>query len=226
MEIIRRNLDEGTIEVSIINKEYIKFFSDFFEDEEKAINLLKTCYEMSEQDVRPRRIINNISRLISLGDELISLKPGRYGLAIFYWIVSIEAVSHIANRGEKERFKIKIIRDFFEKYINEADKEFLLEHIERAASDMREEASPKINLSIIATIFYNIRHDFVHEGIYSNFHFSSNNEERVLNSLVMKEYGKDVEEERTYYISVTYEQMRKIIINGLLNFLEKQMDNQ
>ncbi|MGO4532841.1 hypothetical protein AB4Z30_27470 [Paenibacillus sp. 2TAF8] len=226
MEIIRRNRDEGTVEVSVINKEYIDFFNDFFGDEEKAINLLKDCYEMTYQDVRPRRIINNISRLISLGDELISIKPGRYGLAIFYWIVCIEAVSHIANQGEKERFKIKIIRDFFEEYITETDKDFLLEHIERAASDMREEVSPKINISIIATIFYNIRHDFVHEGIYSNFHFSSNNEERFLNSLVMKEYGKDVEEERTYYISVTYEQMRKIIINGLLNFLEKQMNNR
>ncbi|OWR29825.1 hypothetical protein CDO73_12100 [Saccharibacillus sp. O23] len=225
MEIIKRNLDESTIEVSAINKEYIKFFGDFFEDENRGIDLLKTCYEMSEQDVRPRRIINNIARLISLGDELISLKPGRHGLAIFYWIVSIEAVSNIANQGEKERYKIKIIRDFFEEYINEIDKEFLLRHIERAIIDMREENSSEISLSIIATIFYNIRHDFVHEGIYSNFHFSSANEERVLNSLVMKEHGKDVEEERTYYVSITYEQMRKIIINGLLNLLKRQMDN-
>lgn len=223
MEIIEKHNVDGYIEVSAISEEYIKFFSDYFRDREKAIKLLRACYEMN--DVRPRRIINNISRLISLGDEMISIKPGRYGLAIFYWIVSIEATNHIANQGTKERDKIKIIRRFFAECIDEVDQAFLLGHIERSLSDERVKEPSKLSLDIIATIFYNIRHDFVHEGNYSNFHFSHSNDERIINSLTMKEHGKDKEEERTYYISITYEQMRNIIIKGLLNFLKKQMGN-
>jgi len=221
LEIIEKYTSEGFVEVSVISEEYIKFFSEFFGDREQAIKLLRTCYEMD--NVIPRRIINNISRLISLGDEMISIKPGRHVLAVFYWIVCIEATSHIANHGAKVRDKIKIIRRFFAECIDEADQAFLLEHIERSLSDERAQNSSGLNLDIIATIFYNIRHDFVHEGNYSNFHFSQKNDERIINSLTMKEHGKDKEEERSYYVLITYEQMRKIIIKGLLNFLKKKM---
>ncbi|WP_018750860.1 hypothetical protein [Paenibacillus sanguinis] len=209
-----------------INDDYVEFYSCFLGDEEQALCLIKRCYKITEVDVRPRRIVNNIARLITLADDQMKIRGGRYGIQIFFWMVCVEAIYNISKPLNPKKDKITTIRKFFNESILREDQLFILDHITRSIVDYRWNYTKHLHMNIIANIFYFVRNDFVHEGSYSNFHFKSEDSSTtIMNSIVLKEFKDDVFEERIYDVNVTYSQMRDIIIRGCINFLNKHLES-
>ncbi|MEX1028876.1 MAG: hypothetical protein WDZ91_02380 [Paenibacillaceae bacterium] len=209
------------------NPRYIDFYKNFFDNEERAHSLLSKCYLLSEtyiddeELVKPRRIVNNIARLLGIADELRANRHGGYGLQIHFWMICIEAIVNIATPSRRK--KIAIVRQFFIEFIPDEDQQFLLRHFTRLITDERWFNSPQLDISIIASIFYAIRNDVVHDGEYSDFHFSDSNDNPTQNILKLREFDNDSFEPRHYHVTVTYEQMRTIMIRACLYFLSERI---
>lgn len=126
------------MELSTTNAKYISFYASFFSSQEKALSLILECYELSdiriadEELAKPRRVLNNIARLIGIADDLRLLKYGGYGLQIHFWIICIEAIANISNPSKAK--KVDIIRKFFTTFVSNEDQEFSLSSITRSIS--------------------------------------------------------------------------------------------
>lgn len=42
-----------------INQDFINFYTNFYKDRDKAIELLNRCYEFGDVSLVPRRLVNN-----------------------------------------------------------------------------------------------------------------------------------------------------------------------
>lgn len=206
----------------------LEFYEPFFENREAALEKLNECYTM--ENPLPRRIMNYTERLISLGEDA-GRGRGGHGIEATHFVICIEALTHLLNPDEDlgTGDKIGRIKNFFTEYVSKADKAVLRKGIVRSIIDDRG-VDEKLDISVIARVFSEVRNKYVHEGVYYDFSFSTNTKDElefgrtaILNNLTIKEYNKDKRENRIYEISLTYEEFRSIMIRACLNFLEKQI---
>jgi len=198
-------------------KELSDFYREFFSNNAEMEKFIVEKLGYRKSNI-PRRMINNIQRLVTLSDDIEKIKNGRDCLRLFFLVVCIETLYKFANSTQK---KLRMVIDFFQTYVAEDDKIFLLSNIRRDYDDCRykpgEPFDDNIDLEIFARIMYEVRSYFVHEGDYSSFHFA-HNDIPELNHISVKEKDGAQKEEMMYSVSLKYADFRKICVNGLINY--------
>lgn len=206
----------------------LEFYEPFFNDREATLAKLKECYSM--ENPLPRRIINYTQRLITLGDDAGKGRGG-HGIEVSHFVICIEALTHLLYPDEElgSGDRMGRIKNFFSEYVSKSDKSLLRKGIVRSIIDERG-YDEKLDITVIARVFSEVRNKFVHEGIYYEFSFSADHEDNalygrtaMLNNVTLKEFNKDKAQDRTYEISLTYDEFRSIMIRACLNFLDKQI---
>lgn len=202
------------------NTDYINFYEEYFGDRKRSIELISKSYSFSEavrnenlELLAPRRIVNNIARLITLGDILYREKKGLYGAQIFYWFTCIEAISFIPTE-QSEIDKLKLFKRFFRENVNDEDKRTLIKCFSPTIPKIL--GNQTFSVEKIASILYAIRNNLCHEGSYI---FSFGKED---DPIINIPYSNN---DFSITVSITYEQTRKIIIRTCLNYLQNKINN-
>ncbi|MEQ7053794.1 hypothetical protein ABN764_24465 [Paenibacillaceae sp. P-4] len=209
--------------MSILNEDYIHFYSNWFGSEDKAKTFLEKCYE--EGNLVSRRLANKLARVIIFSDFCMNNKKGNRSIQIFLWMALIESTEyiHFPEKDSEKVDKLGVILRFFRKYVTQDDKEELLRNLRRSVLDDRFETQTEISIDIIARILYSIRNEFVHGMDFHTSLFSESNDDNYLETIKLREFKKDDKEERHYEMSITHQQLRAIIIRSFINMIESEM---
>jgi transcriptional regulator with XRE-family HTH domain len=190
-------------------KKLSQFYKEFFTDDKAMEKFIRDILAFKKSN-KPRRMINNIERLITLADDIETIRPGKECLKLTFIVICIETLYTLKNI---KLHKVKMVVDFFNNYITVKEKELILNHVKRSFADSRfspgMEFQKDIDLEIFARIIYEIRSCFVHEGNYYDFHFA-HNKVSMMNYVIVKEKENEPREERVYDIGISYSEFRNI----------------
>jgi phenylpropionate dioxygenase-like ring-hydroxylating dioxygenase large terminal subunit len=211
--------------MNIINEDYVRFYTHWFNDKDKAMVFLERCYEKPKGNLIPLRLANQLARVILFADFCMNHKRGDRGVQIFFWMALIESIEYIyyPDKDSEKVDKLGVILNFFRNYISAEDKEILSRNLRRSVSDDRFQNTKEINIDIIARILYSIRNEFVHGLEFHTSLFSDSNKDVWLETVRLREFKKDDKEERNYEMSITHQQLRSIIIRSFINMIEEEL---
>ncbi|MEC0169893.1 hypothetical protein [Paenibacillus graminis] len=207
----------------LINEDYIAFYTSFFNDQDKAIDLLNRCYDLTESNIFPRRMVNQLARSILFSDYCYLHKSGNRSFQVFIWMSLIESYEYILHPDiDSEKVdKLAVILNFFRSHLNDEDRILLTKNLRRSVIDDKfYENRSELPIDTISRILYSIRNEFTHGLEFHTSLFSDSNEEKYLESIKMKEFKKDTKAKRDFEFSITHEQLRDIIIRTSLNKIE------
>ncbi|HYE08722.1 MAG TPA: hypothetical protein VEF53_00935 [Patescibacteria group bacterium] len=215
-------------------KELKKFFRDYFNNEEEATLFLNGILNYEDSNI-PRRMINYIKRLLSLADDIEKIRPHKDSLKIFFILVCIESL-YTLEFPNNEESKLQIVIRFFNDYVEQVDKEFILQNVTRSFADKKCEKGYediKLNIEIFVRILVEIRNKFAHEGIYWDFNFLHDMHSVCLMNFIEVEESKEEfqlirkrkkpREERIYDIKLTYKDFRRICTKGMINYVNSYL---
>lgn len=211
--------------MNVINEDYVRFYTHWYNDQGKALAFLERCYEKPKGNLVPLRLANQLARVITFSDFCMAHKKGDRSVQIFYWMALIESIEYIyyPDKDSEKVDKLSVILNFFRKYISTEDKEILLRNLRRSISDDRFGNTKELNIDIIARILYSIRNEFAHGLEFHTSLFSDSNNDVWLETVKLREFKKDNKEERHYEMSITYRQLRSIIIRSFINLIEEEL---
>lgn len=222
----------------------LDFFAPFVTDKGEFVAFVTSVLRQKDNNI-PRRMLNSIERLISLADDMESIRRGQHCLKIFYFVVCIETLYFLAGSKLK---KYMIVIDFFDNFVTDADKDLILARFRRDPADdkfflkMRPDetdeqyhervAKNKITMEVFGRVINELRNCFAHEGDYWNFHFADNGYSQMNSLLVAENYdeykllqdGKIDNLERTYSVDLTYNQFRTVCVKGFLQFVRAYLE--
>lgn len=206
----------GLLYGAVINDEQylyprlLDFFIPYVSDIEEIATFITQALRL-RQNFIPRRMLNSIERLVTLADDTEIIRPGKHTLKIFYFVVCIETLYSLSGSNLS---KLGMVKDFFNSYILEQDKQLILNGFRRDLSDNRfnvhrqpEETfveyearlngptidrtfNTQVTMEVFASVINELRNCFAHEGDYWQFHFAES-DHTVMNSLIVTENRVD-----------------------------------
>jgi hypothetical protein len=240
-----RKISEGLIEKYFGDSEYfdktVLFYSNFFPDVDQLQDFLEKVFSYRKRNDAnvPRLMINRIERFSNILEDILD----KTEVKIFFLITAVESLYGLSeNKLDSKR---KILSDFFVNYTEDNDQRRLLNGIKYSIGDPKYTYidDGQMALSDIADLLTELRNKMAHEGTYGYFSFPSDGDcplLNVLNVYVGSEFDKAREKlkrlkkrkgvtadldrykrravyQRGYEISITYGELRKIMIRGMIN---------
>jgi len=232
--------------------ELLNFYTPFVKDKVELAAFISSVLCLTNNNI-PRRMLNSIHRLVTLADAMEQVRPGKDSLKIFFFVVCIETLYHLRD-GDVANKTLAVI-DFFDNFIEAADKQIILDRFQRSLGDERyrvsrldhesaakyakrmrnlKRMSTQISMDIFARIVNEIRNCFAHEGDYWKFNFAKNDDTSMLNSLIvaenqeedrLKRKGITQGLRRVYEVDLTYEQFKAACVRGFLQFVKAYSKN-
>ncbi|WP_440117683.1 hypothetical protein [Paenibacillus sp. QZ-Y1] len=199
-------------------KKHRQLFEKYFNSNIELEDFINKNLGDSKDNIQ-RRTINTVERLVALADELIVVKPGKWDLAIFFLLSCIESIYTL---NEYELKKQEIIIDFFENYISDKERRFLIKNIK--ISDERAPYNYEINNERFSLLLISIRNQVAHEGVYWNLHFIEEEaDERIpkLNRFFAKPDKNSQAKEVVFLNTMKFSELRDIFIKGFIRFINK-----
>lgn len=127
----------------------------------KVCDMCVDCivYKNPEYRFYPRRMINNVKRLVELADSTESIKPGKDSLKIIFYQSCIETLQKIKDTKTKKKYLLII--DFFVNYFNNKEKELIVSSFDLNGTNC-------LCIEDFAWIIMKLRNSALHEGEYWN----------------------------------------------------------
>ncbi|HHX94316.1 MAG TPA: hypothetical protein GX691_00620 [Clostridia bacterium] len=185
----------------------------------------------------PRRMLNSIRRLVTLANDMEKIRKGKDSLKVFFYVVCIESL-YIIKDPKTTMNKDEMVRDFFKNYISLEDKALIKRTVhKKRENEIHKEKKidflgtnkeievleDKLELTQFAQILIDCRNTFVHEGIYWGFSFAKDSPVDVPVDLQSIRYMKRTD--KYYQVELTYEQFRRICINGFIRLVQEYFDS-
>ncbi|WP_339241279.1 hypothetical protein [Paenibacillus sp. FSL F4-0243] len=104
------------------------FYTRWFKDQEMASSFLARCYEDHNDNYIPRRLANQLARVINFSDFCMDNKSGNRSVQIFFWMSLIESIEYIyfPDKDSEKVDKLGVILNFFRNYVLENDNPYYL----------------------------------------------------------------------------------------------------
>jgi hypothetical protein len=207
--------------------EVVEFYKDYFQSATELEKFLFNVYEYpndpDSETITPRIMINSVQRLVTLADDMDKVRPQKPALKVFFLAVCIESL-YVNAKFDKRFKKYEMIIDFFENYISQYDKDFIINRIRRSLADDKfvpgKTFDSKITMEIFSRIINEVRNTFVHQGDYWSFNLAqSNSDYALMQDIVIEEEKSKGKYERIYEIRLDYDNFKAICIRGFINFI-------
>lgn len=226
----------------------VQFYSNFLQNADDLQEFLEKVFSYEKiKDINiPRLMINRIERFANLLEDV----KGKIEVKIFFLITAIESLYSLSENKLSDN-KRRILNDFIENYIGSVDQNRLINGIKYSAADREYsfQQDGRMNLSDIADLLTELRNKMAHEGTYGYFSFPRDGVPvlNVLNLYVGNEFSEaraKIERlkkrkgitvnldryknrkiyQRVYEISITYNELRKIMVRGMINYTEQYIN--
>lgn len=222
-------------------KIFIEFYQQFFSDDVELEKFFKNVFKYDETNKIPRRILNQIQRLISIADDIDIIRPQRDPLRIFFMRTCLEAIYKLTGKSNKEAGK------FFEEYLCEQGKKYILSSFKLLDVELKEELTDEkkiqfeykrtfdFELKHFAELFRSVRNNVAHEGNYYEMQFwardneytwlsSCESDECVLDATLWKKKEFGIV---SFHFETTmmYGKFRYYFVEGCIKFLNDYIRN-
>jgi hypothetical protein len=177
---------------------WLDFYTPFFPSREATVLFVTELEDLDHGAPRHRAkiLMHQTQRLVTLADDLETIRPGKQSLQLAFLIICCENVAKLFhNFGEDGQSKA-YVRRFFNEFLVEADREQL------AGALTRHDLRP-LSILEIADTLYAVRCDVVHEGKYWGFHFDDGR-------MAMLNTDPDVN------VYIQFSELRDIVVRGAI----------
>ncbi len=145
---------------------WLNFYAPFFPSREATALFVGALEELDRDTPRHRAkiLMHQTQRLVSLADDVETIRPGKQSLQLVFLIICCENVAKLFHDFGEDGQSKAYVRRFFDEFLVDADRGRL------AGGLTRHDLQP-LSIREIADTLYAVRCDVVHEGNYWGFHF-------------------------------------------------------
>lgn len=187
------------------SSKYVNFYAPAFRTKRDAQEFVESLESLGAADPRHQAkiMMHQAQRLISLADDLPSMRKGNETLPLLFLLVCAEHMAKLFENFAREGQSKAYVHKFFDFFLSDEQKESL-------GSGIAKRGGPK-TLRTAVDILYAVRCDAVHEGRYWGFHFgrkdSTLNDDGVV-------------------ASITFKQFRSVVLAGCITAIERYVAQQ
>ncbi len=150
--------------------DWLEFYVRFFQTSEAATSFVAACEAKSPPDNTAKLIMHQTQRLVSLAEDIPRIRPERESLQAFLLVVCAEAVSKLDAGSGASIGSRAAVRRFFSSLVPSACHPFL----ESAFTTTSTTPNRTLSLQEVSDLFYEVRCDVAHEGVYWTLALSPN----------------------------------------------------
>jgi hypothetical protein len=148
-------------------EKWVEFYRPFFATDEDTFQFVKLNEDLDHSSpMHPAKIMmHQTQRLVSLADDLPTIRPSRDSLQLLFLVICAENIAKLHDNfaGEgKSRF---YVQRFFTCIVPVTDRDAL------ASGFVHRRPRQSFSIAEVADLLYDIRCDVVHEGMYWGFFF-------------------------------------------------------
>lgn len=189
----------GSIDV----ERWLPFFEPFFASPEAARAFVEPVEALPLSDPRhqARIMMHQTQRLVSLSDDLPTIRKGNEGLRLLFLMICAEHIAKLADKYDEEGQSRAYVRNFFSWFLDAKNQcKFCtgITHHDGTPTSVQEAADA----------LYDVRCDIVHEGKYWGFHFHDA-------GTPMLNLEPDV------IVSFTLQDFRALVVRGCIRAIER-----
>lgn len=146
-------------------------------------------------------MMHQTQRLISLADDLPSIRPNNETLQLLFLLICAEHIAKLFKDFTGEGQSRAYVRNFFRWFLS-------LEQQQRLCAGILRHDQTPLSLQEAVDALYSVRCDVVHEGKYWGFHFR-NGDDPFLNC------QPDV------VVSLTFFDLRRLVVMGCITAIKR-----
>jgi hypothetical protein len=105
--------------------EWLEFFRPHFDSETETVRFVEECESQSSPANTAKILMHQTQRLVSLADQVLEIRPYDESLHVLFLIMCSENISKLQDGYVGEGKSRTYVRRFFERFLSQADKDFL-----------------------------------------------------------------------------------------------------
>ena len=182
---------------------WLPFYVPFFPSaaDARAFVVPLEALRLGDQNHPAKIMMHQAKRLISLSDDLPSIRKDNESLRLLFLLICAENIAKLADGFEGEGSSKLYVRNFFRWFLLPEQQNYL------CSAFTRHDCTP-LSLQDVADALYGVRCEIVHEGKYWGFHFHDGRI-AILNT------------EPDVIASLTFVDFRKLVVNGCINAISR-----
>jgi len=142
--------------------DWFAFYQPFFPSSEEARKFVDDCEAQSPPSNVAKLIMHQGQRLVSLAQEIPTIRPSRESLQVFFLIVCAEAIAKLDASGGAALGSRRAVRDFFSSCVPDPSRS-------RFGDGFTSHSHTPLGPQGAADILYDVRCDVAHKGNYWGF---------------------------------------------------------
>lgn len=197
----------------------INHLSNNEQEQYQSVNRSTIC----DTDFIPRRMINEVERLISAARDMEQIRRGKDIFKIVFLVTCVETLQNLIGNNV---IKKKQLFDFFEKYTTKTDKDYIASNfILEDENIVSHECS---GFKCFIGIINEYRNCAVHEADYWDLCF--NNREDGFPLLInlkinLENFSKNNKKDHCFHTTISYKAFEKIFVRTCIHFIQDYMSN-
>ena len=196
-------------------EDWVNFFDhpEFFNTSDEAKEFVEKLECLGPENPRHKAkiMMHQTQRLVSIADALPKIRPEHepaQSLQLLFLLICAEHIAKLHAREEQDGQSRKYTQQFFNKFLNENDKQAVIRGFRRIPEEyFPDPVNSTMSLSEVVSLLYDIRCGVVHEGNYWDFHFHDGN-------LTMINTDPDIE------VSITFPELRNCVVRGCIKAIK------
>jgi hypothetical protein len=145
-------------------EKWFSFYIPYFSNETETRSFVERC-ENESGATSAKLIMHQTQRLISLSNDVATLRPAQDGLQLLFLIICAENVAKLAHKFSGEGNSRPYVKMFFTEFLTDSDKNRIMDGFIGFNN-------ARLTFETIIDKLYGIRCEVVHEGRYWGFSFS------------------------------------------------------
>lgn len=220
-------------------KEYYSEMSDFykgnFESEEDMIAFFVKVFKNDESEKTPRRMMNQVQRLVSIANDIDKIRPGRDPLRIFFIKTCLEALCALSGTKKTTFY------ESFPAHMSAEGRAYILDNFSLTGFDdvymgHTYEASHNLTIDDFFEIIKAVRDIVAHEGNYWEMQFFAQDDDSTwlatleTDRKILKAYKYQYQDKmiRTYSFETTmqYDQFVHYFVEACIAYIIAYIDGK
>lgn len=210
-----------------------EFYISYFSDLNKLDNFIYRVFQFDWDDRKPRQMLFQVQRFVTLATEIDKIRPARDGLRMLFLKCCMESLAQLSQ------MEPKVFYDYFATFFSEDGRmhildNFSLSFIEHSKNDVVINESCELVIDDVLAIIKAMRDMVVHDGNYWELQiFAHDDDATWLTHIETKEqllskntYANTTKQLVTYHFETTlqYETFKYYFVEACINFINNYID--
>lgn len=202
-----------------------EFYKDYFDSDDEMNKFFEMIFQNDEKDNRPRKMMNQIVRWVSLANDIEKIRPGKDALRIIFIRACIESLSGIASEGKTEINKQNEQKNFLANNLTDEDKNYISTSFEITSKEKANGESEEIfrcnEIEEFEALIYQVRNNAVHDGDYwSTQVFAKNDARGEIYTWISSFYDDKEHCTKWFESAIEYKKFIECFVRAGINYIK------